>query len=119
AEERGAGLRYDAACSAALAGCGRVEDGAELGDTERVHWRTQSRAWLRAELDAWGTKLQSSFAVDRAQGHENPARWRKDPDLAGLRDPEALEILPPAERQECRTLWRDHDDLLQRAGSSK
>ena len=32
--------------------------------------------------------------------------------LIGLRDPNALDKLPPAERQECRTLWRDLDVRL-------
>jgi len=43
--------------------------------------------------------------------------WRVDPDLAGLRNPDALDKMPPAERQECRELFRDLDILLQRANS--
>jgi hypothetical protein len=35
--------------------------------------------------------------------------WQVDPDLAGLRDPVALERLPPDERQKCRTLWNKVD----------
>ena len=43
------------------------------------------------------------------------AHWRTDSDQAGLRDPDALEKLPPAERLECRALWGDLDALLKRA----
>jgi hypothetical protein len=35
--------------------------------------------------------------------------------LAGLRDPDALEKLPLAERQEWRALWGDLDAQLERA----
>jgi hypothetical protein len=59
------------------------------------------------------------LAADRARASEKLAWWRKDPDLAGLRDPDALEKLPPAERQECRTLWSDHNALLERARPSQ
>ena len=45
------------------------------------------------------------------------ARWREDPDLAGLRDPAALNKLPPAERQECRTLWNEIEAQIQRGGA--
>jgi serine/threonine-protein kinase len=107
--------RYNAACAAALAGGGRGEDGAEQGDAERAHWRAQARQWLRADLDAWARQLKSSLAADRAQVQAALAWWREDPDLAGLRDPAALDKLPPAERQECSTLWSDQAALLQRA----
>jgi serine/threonine-protein kinase len=119
AEDLRTGNRYNAACAAALAGCGRSSDGAELGDAERAHWRAQARQWLRADLDAWAKKLESGLAAARAQVQEMLARWQKDPDLAGLRDPEELKKLPPAERQECRTLWSDLDALLKRARPSK
>ena len=39
--------------------------------------------------------------------------------LAGLREPDALDKLSPDERQECRTLWRDLDALLERAKAPK
>jgi eukaryotic-like serine/threonine-protein kinase len=32
-------------------------------------------------------------------------RWREEPDLAGLREPAALNELPDDERKECRALW--------------
>jgi hypothetical protein len=119
AEDPRTGLRYDAACSAALAGCGRGADGAQLSDAERARWRTRARRWLRAELDAWARILQGGLAVDRARAQEKLAWWRKDPDLAGLRDPDALDKLPPAERQECRRLWRDLDALRKQAQRSQ
>jgi hypothetical protein len=39
--------------------------------------------------------------------------WREDPDLAGVRDADALDKLPEGERGEWRKLWADVDALLQ------
>jgi tetratricopeptide (TPR) repeat protein len=118
AEDPDAGRRYDAACSAALAGCGRGSDGVELGDDERAHRRAQARQWLRADLDAWAKKLESGPAQDRARSQEVLVHWRDDPDLAGVRDAGALEKLPAAERPDWLALWSDLDTLLQRARSA-
>ena len=57
ADEPRNSFRYNAACAAALAGCGRGEDGAKLGDGERARWREQARQWLRADLAVWTKAL--------------------------------------------------------------
>ena len=59
---------------------------------------------LRSDLDSWTRNLASGPAADRAQVEHTLAGWRANPDLSGLRDPEALEGLPPAERLKCRAL---------------
>jgi len=46
-------------------------------------------------------------------------RWRAKPDLAWLRDQDALEKLPPADRQGCRTLWGDVDVPIKRTQANK
>jgi serine/threonine-protein kinase len=107
--------RYRAATIAALAGSGQGVDEAGRGEAERARCRAQAREWLRADLDAWAKKLDGGLAADRAAVREALTQWRADPELAGLRDPAALDQLPPAERQECRALWGDLDALLRRA----
>src|SRR5262249_54245343 len=114
AEESGAGCRYDAACAAALAGCGKGGDGAELSDAERAHWRVQARRWLRADLQASAKKLESGLAADRAKVRETLTWWRQDPDLAGLRDPGELDKLPADERNDCLGLWAEVAVVLAR-----
>jgi hypothetical protein len=47
------GHRYNAACAAALAGCGQGQDAAKLDDKERAGLRRQALDWLRADLEAW------------------------------------------------------------------
>jgi eukaryotic-like serine/threonine-protein kinase len=106
AENLDSGLRYRAARAAAVAGCGGGADGAALSEPERARWRQQARAWLRADLAVWAKRRQAAKPTDRGEVPKALARWRDDPDLAGLRDPDALNRLPPAERQEWRVLWQ-------------
>ena len=106
--------RYTAACAAALAGCGRGEGGATLGEAERARWRGQAREWLRADLAVWARTLDSGPESDRLLVRRRLAHLWADPDLAGLFDHDALDRLPPAERQECRTLWGEIDALIRR-----
>src|SRR5262249_22277807 len=49
--------RYNAACAAALAGCGRGEDVAKLGGSERRALRRQALTWLRADLALWARQF--------------------------------------------------------------
>jgi serine/threonine-protein kinase len=114
-----AGRRYVAACCAALAGCGGGLDGAQLSDDERAGWRRQARGWLRADLAAWSDKLASGNEADRALVRRQLTQWQADPDLAGLREPVALETLSPAERDECLALWKEIAALFQRALASR
>jgi tetratricopeptide (TPR) repeat protein len=108
------GPRYEAAGAAALAGCGHGEDAAELDDKERARWRRQALAWLRQDLASWD-RVQRANAKAGVRVRQVMQSWQADDDLAGLRDADALERLPPAERQECRALWQEVEALLRRA----
>ena len=95
-EDLRAGHRFNAARAAALAGGGHGDDVAGLGEPEREALREQARDWLRLDLAAWAKKVDTGTAADRIQARKTLAPWRDDPDLAGLRDPAALDKLPPA-----------------------
>jgi serine/threonine-protein kinase len=112
ADDLRAGHRYRAARAAALAGCGRGEDAAALAEPQRARWRQQAVEWLRLDLDQWTNRLKSTSAGDRLLIHQTLAAWRNDPDLAGLRDPGAVDDLPPAERDACRALWDELESQL-------
>ena len=118
-EDLRAGHRFNAARAAALAGGGHGDDVAGLGESEREALRKQARDWLRLDLAAWAKKVDTGTAADRIQAQKTLAPWRDDPDLAGLRDADALERLPPAERQECRALWQEVAALLRRAETTR
>jgi hypothetical protein len=42
-------------------------------------------------------------------------QWQQAPDLAGIRDPEALAQLPAGERNACEALWAEVQALIDRA----
>ena len=99
AEDRQAQHRYNAACAAALAGCGQGKDEKPLDDASKAKLREQARGWLQAELDAWTKLLESGPAAARPFVAQTLKHWQEDSDLAGVREAKALKTLPGAERE--------------------
>ncbi len=119
ADDLKAGHRYRAARAAAVAGRGGGADGAGLSEPEQTRWREQAREWLRAEVSLWAKALDGGPQTDRVLARDRLTHLSSDSDLAGLLDPESLDGLPPAERQECRALRGELDALIRRAQSIK
>jgi len=112
-----ASFRHNAPSAAILAGSGRGENGARLSEAER--WRKQAKEWMQSDLADWAKKLDHGPLADRLSVIRILTHWRADPDLAGLRDPDALDNVPLAESQECRKLLSDIDVLLKRLKNLK
>jgi serine/threonine-protein kinase len=106
--------RYDAACSAALGGSGQAEDVAPSDKAERASLRDQALRWLTADLDAWEGLLGLADSALRAKFVEGVDYSKRDGDLAGVRDPDALEKLPDDERDAWRALWARAEALRER-----
>jgi tetratricopeptide (TPR) repeat protein len=104
--------RYNAACSAALAAAGQGEDAAKLDDQEGARLRKQALDWLRADLAMWSKLLSSAQPAARTAVQQKMQHWRRDRDLAGIREKAALDKLPAEERQQWQRLWHDVDALL-------
>jgi serine/threonine-protein kinase len=102
-----------------LAGCGLGKDGAKLSEAERTRWRQQAREWLRADLAVWAKTLDSDSGVARDLAKKMLTLWQVDPDLAGLREPRALDELSADERKECRALWEEVGAMLNRPEKAK
>lgn len=117
ATDLAAAHRYNAACSAARAGTGQGEDAATLTETERVALRKDALDWLRADLVLRQKQAESDKPQDRAAVIRAMQHWRRDTDLAAVRD--AIDQLPEAERDDWRKLWQDVEPLLQRAAVPK
>jgi hypothetical protein len=111
ADDLQTGNRYNAACTAALAGCGRGAD-APAAEADRAALRAQALKWLQADLTAWKPQTKNLLPAVRTQAVNALAHWREDDDLAGVRGADALMKLPEAERQEWQKLWADLDALL-------
>jgi superkiller protein 3 len=114
AENLAAGHRYNAACSAARAGCARGKEADRLDEQERTRWRRQALTWLRADLAAWARTVAVAGPVAGPLVTRKLRDWQSDPDLAGLRDPGELARLPAEERAACQRLWADVATLLKR-----
>jgi serine/threonine protein kinase/Flp pilus assembly protein TadD len=107
--------RYNAACAAALAGCGRGQEAGKLDARERARLRRQALDWLRADLEAWGRLLNKEQSKIRPVVVERMRHWLADPDFAGVRGPQAFAQLPEAERAGWQKLWEDVAGMLARA----
>jgi serine/threonine-protein kinase len=114
-EDLHAGHRYNAARAAALASSGQGDDVAGLKEPDLMVLRQQARSWLQLDLAAWAKKVDTGTAADCIQARRMLPPWRDDPDLAGLREADALRTLPAAEREECQALWQELSDLLGRS----
>jgi serine/threonine-protein kinase len=115
AEDVPASTRYNAACAAALAGCGRGKDAADLDDAKRARLRRQALTWLRLDLAWWGKSLDGGKPQSRALVRSRMRHWRSDDDLAVVRGKDALARIPAEERKEWERLWTEVDALIRRA----
>jgi tetratricopeptide (TPR) repeat protein len=121
AEEPGLGqdgakaVRYGAACAAARAAARQGLDAAHLDDREREHWRGRALSWLRDDLRFWSGQLDQDSPAARRGLREALHYWQRSPDLASVRDADALARLPASEREAWRKLWDDVNALLTRA----
>jgi tetratricopeptide (TPR) repeat protein len=103
--------RYNAACYAALAGCGKGEGAPGPDGAERTRLRRQALAWLRADLASYAKRLAGAPA-ERAAAVRQLEHWQKDEDFAGVRDAAGLALLPDDERKEWAALWADVKAVL-------
>ena len=83
--------RYNAACFAALASSGHGIDAPPDGD-ERAKLRLQALRWLEDERAKLTRLLENGTAEDRAMIAGALQHFKPDPDLTGVRDPEALTL---------------------------
>jgi eukaryotic-like serine/threonine-protein kinase len=115
AESRQAQHPYNAACAAALAGSGQGEDDPPPEEVARAKLRGQALAWLKDELAAWSKSLEGSKPEAHAAVRQTLEHWKKDSDLAGVRDDARLAELPAEERRTWHALWADFEALLKKA----
>ncbi len=103
--------RYVAATAAAKIGCGKGTKGLALDEPAKAKIRRQALDWLKADLAA----NRDAASRSPRDGHFTELTllsWKADIDLAGVRDPDGLAILPEVERTEWQDLWLKVDRLL-------
>jgi serine/threonine-protein kinase len=111
--------RYDAARSAALAAAGQGEDARLLPDKVAFGLRRQALAWLQDHAAAYGKLAERGQPTVKQTIRQRLEHWQQDPDLASVRDPEALARLPEAERQAWQQLWDDVAALLKQVTNAE
>jgi tetratricopeptide (TPR) repeat protein len=115
AEDPSSSNRYNAACAAALAGCGQGVNADKIDASARGRLRHQALDWLRADRSAWDRLLEKAPDKVRQVIVQTLQHWLKDPDLAGVRGPQALATLSESESRLWQTLWDEVADTLTRA----
>ena len=113
ADDLSDGHRLTAARAAAAASTGRDDDVERLDSAEKARLRKLALGWLRADLEVWKPRAANPIrsTPDPIQELQH---WLRDPDLAGLRDKDALEKLPEEERKEWSALWAEVEELINR-----
>jgi hypothetical protein len=107
--------RYNAACFAALAAAGQGDDASKLDDKERTRLCRQALDCLKADLAAWGNRLDFGPPQVRPAVVQTLSHWQQDTDLAAIRDAAALAKLPADEQKALTQLWADVAALLKKA----
>jgi serine/threonine protein kinase/Flp pilus assembly protein TadD/thiol-disulfide isomerase/thioredoxin len=108
--------QYNAACAAALAGCGRGKDAVKLDEKERAHLRRQALDWLCAHLETQVRLLDKEPARAAANVAKDLEHCLADSDFVGVREPEQLAKLPPEEQDEWGCLW---DEVAEQAARAR
>jgi tetratricopeptide (TPR) repeat protein len=111
--------RYNAACAAALAGCGQGKDAGTFDGKERAQLHRQALNWLSADLEAYRRLLEKEPDKARPAVRQRMQHWLQDNDFAGVRGEQALAGLPAAERLDWQKLWHEVEALQQRAQPKK
>jgi hypothetical protein len=106
--------RYNAACAAVLAGTGQGKDADMLDGNARAHLRYAALSWLQNDLSAHVSRLAGNDTRAAATSRQALLHWRRDADLAAVRDRDRLAKLPEAERTAWANLWGHVDILLAR-----
>jgi hypothetical protein len=102
--------RYWAACDAVKAASGKDVEMITLGVEEWGYLTSLGLKWLRADLARWTS--QAKDPKRREQVRDQLTDWKKEADLAPVRDPAWLAAMSPADRKAWEALWRDVDAVL-------
>jgi serine/threonine-protein kinase len=119
ADDRQAGHRYNAACSAALAAAGKGKDDPSPDEAAKAKLRRHALDLLKAELAVWSKLDESGPPQARPVIVQTLKHWQEDADLAGIREAKELAKLLEDERKAWQSLWADVEALLKRTAGRK
>jgi hypothetical protein len=117
---------YNVSCYHLRAAAGRGKDAQNLNAKERLAHRLQACKWLTSRSAVLSKRMTDALRKDQATlaagGEEDRTsaqlrvsteqelrRWKQDPDLAIIRDKDALAKLPANEQKQLREFWDSID----------
>jgi serine/threonine-protein kinase len=116
------GARYNAACSAALAGAATTDE-SQMREaaiaSNRKEWRLQAIEWLTQDIEMWKTLQARGDTKAIPVIRSTLQRWRATPQLSSVRDATGVAQLSEAEREACLKLWVQVDATLVRLTHSE
>jgi serine/threonine-protein kinase len=103
--------RYNAACAALRLAAGQDAKTTPSAE-EAADLRGQAHQWLLAELQLVRKDAQFDQPATRKKIQTRLGNWKRDADLASIRDAAALQTLPAAECDAWQRFWAEVDRLL-------
>ena len=114
-EELETAYRFQSACLAVRTAAGRGLNPQKEGEQDKAKLRAQALAWLRADLDSYAAQIEAGKVDGMVLAIDKLALWQKVADLATVREPQALALLPEGEQEPWRKLWADANRVLDQA----
>jgi eukaryotic-like serine/threonine-protein kinase len=111
-KDRNKSTLYYGARMALKAGCGKQQN---VIKADQKTLRNQALNWLKEDLAHWAKLLDQGVPESRETTIRWLNDWKRNPDLAAIRDEEALQKFPADEQSKWRALWQDVESLLKNA----
>ena len=106
--------RYNAACAAALAGCGKGRT-SRRSTSGKIPLAKTGHRLAQGRPGGWSKRSKTARPQARQFVVQTLQHWKADTDLAGIRDATALAKLPADEQKACRALWAEVEVVLKKA----
>ena len=110
--DREAQRLYHAARAAILAADGKGKDEPAPDNAAKARLRAQALDWLKTELATFASVIGRAPPGQKTVLIRTVEDWKSTPEMAGIRDAEALKKLPEEEQMPWRTLWAGVDTLI-------
>jgi tetratricopeptide (TPR) repeat protein len=117
ADDMNRGLRYQAACSAALAAADQGKDPDKLTAEDKTKLRAQALTWLQADLQQWSKLFQARDLKALPGLLTRLPAWPQEAAFAPFRDTKEQAKVPADEQKEWARLWADVDQLAKQSAA--
>jgi serine/threonine-protein kinase len=107
-------FRFNAACFAAQAACGKGDGAVRLSPEEKVALRADALRWLQAEMTELKRLRDTGLPLKQVEVTSALQEWLTDAALAGVRERGWIDTFPTPERKAWLELWAEVDAVLEK-----